>query len=157
MEQTEQGKKTDESVSVTGLTPEQIAEYQSRFRATPGSVIDFQLFRVVPPKGPAQPLPAQVPVGSTNDLKEAIDLADRLNDNTTILICKREWYAKTDEGWSLAQIGQEIKLKEPTKDDCPNDEETCEEKPCCKVDSDGSSGDLPDGSSSDDSDRGESD
>ena len=150
MDQTEEGSKTDEVVSLTGLTPEQIQEYNSRFRATPGAVIDFQLFRVVPPKGPAQPVPAQVPVGSTDDLKDAIELADRLSDNTTILICKREWYAKTESGWTLAQIGQQIQLKTSEEsEDCGNEKESCKEENCCsKVDADGSVGDIPDGADS---------
>lgn len=147
MEQTETKNQTDEAIESVGLSPEQIAEYNSRFRATPGAVIDFQLYRLVPPKGPAQPVPAQIPVGSCNDLKEAVQLADRLSDNCTILICKREWYAKSETGWSLAHVGQQIELKEPDEKECPKEE--CEKEikgSCdCEVDTDGSSGNISNG------------
>jgi len=97
-----------------GLTPEQIKEYQSRFNVPASATSEFHLFRVVRPRGPAQPMPAQIPVGACASKKQAIELADRLDDNCTIIIQRREWIAKDAKTgrWRAAKPGEHLDVKD---------------------------------------------
>ena len=81
-------------------TPQELVEtFQRRFYVDPDATVEFHLFRVIAPKGPAQPVPAQIPIGATGDRDEALRLAAQYSHNSNILVQRREWLVpKTKHG-----------------------------------------------------------
>ena len=75
-----------------GETPQELVEaFQRRFYIDNNAKVEYHLFRVIASKGPAQPVPAQIPIAATGDREEAYKMAEQYRGNASIIIQRREW------------------------------------------------------------------
>lgn len=77
--------------NLTEIPAAAVEAFQRRFVIPPDCAVEYHLFRLIAPKGPAQPVPAQIPIATAASRKEAVEMAEQYMENASIVIQRREW------------------------------------------------------------------